>query len=322
MRRFLVSLLGPLIVIPRVVAAQCTGAAQEAYQERRLDDARAAAQAQLKENAGSAATLYCMGRIVYAAGKSGEAVDWFEKAIKLDATNAVYHVSLGQALGDEAQRANKLRQPFLARRVKSEFERAVALDPTSIDARHGLVQFYSIAPGIMGGSMDRAKAEATEIAKLNAMRGHMEMGALFDREKNAAAAEREYRAGVEASPDSVAAQYALGAFFQRQKRWDEAFATYDKLIQAKPSEIVAHFQCRTAALSGENLDRGERELRALLDEPPKDFSQVSVAATYLRLGNIYEKQGKAELARSAYEQAVKLNPRNDEAKKALAAMRP
>lgn len=323
MRRILASLVLPLLLSPRIVIAQCSGAAQEAFQERRWDDARAAAQVQLKDGQSHAPTLYCIGRIAYANGKSGEAVDWFEKAIKAEENSALYHLWLGNALGDEAQHANKLRQPFLARRVKSEFERAVALDPSSIDARKGLIQFYSVAPGIMGGSMERAKAEAAEIGKLNAMRGHLEMGALFDREKKVTAAESSYKAAVDASPDSVLGYYGLGAFYQRQSRWDDAFAIYERLIQMKPAEVVAHYQYgRTAALSGKNLERGERELKSLLDEPPKDFSPVSVAATNLRLGNIYEKQGKTDLARSAYEQAVKLNPKNEDARKALAALKP
>ena len=323
MRRIAFSLVLPLLLSPRLVPAQCTGAAQEAFLERRLDDARAAAQAQLKDGPGHAPTLYCIGRIAYANGKSGEAVDWFEKAVKAEGNNAVYHLWLGNALGDETQRANKLRQPFLARRVKSEFERAVALDPSSIDARKGLIQFYSIAPGIMGGSMERAKAEAAEIGKLNAMRGHLEMGALLDREKKLAAAESAFKAAVDAAPDSVAGYYGIGTFYQRHTRWDDAFAVYEHLIQMRPAEAVAHFQYgRTAALSGKNLERGERELKSLLDEPPKDFSPLSVAAVYLRLGNIYEKQGKTDLARSAYEQAVKLNPKNEDARKALAALRP
>jgi tetratricopeptide (TPR) repeat protein len=323
MRRILASLVLPLLLSPRIVVAQCAGAAQEAFQERRWDDARAAAQAQLTESPGHAATLYCIGRIAYANGKSGEAVDWFEKAIKVEANSALYHLWLGNALGDEAQRANKLRQPFLARRVKSEFERAVALDPSSIDARKGLIGFYSIAPGIMGGSMERAKAEAAEIGKLNAMRGHLEMGLLFEREKKLAAAESAFKAAVDASPDSLAGYYGIGAFYQRHTRWDDAFAVYERLIQLKPAEAVAHYQYgRTAALSGKNLERGERELQSLLDEPPKDFSPLSVAAVSLRLGNIYEKQGKTDLARSAYEQALKLNPKNEDARKALAAIKP
>src|SRR5262245_21128755 len=119
--------------------------------------------------------MFLMGRLAYAQGRSGDAVDWFEKALKRDDANAMYHTWLGNALGDEAQKANKLRQPFLARRVKSEFERAVALDSLLIEPREGLVGFYSMAPGFMGGSMDKAREQANAVARLNPIRGHQQL---------------------------------------------------------------------------------------------------------------------------------------------------
>src|SRR6185369_14942588 len=114
---------------------------------------RAEVEPLIKKNGSDDAALHCMGRIYYARGESGKAVDWFEKAAKVNDKSALHHLWLGDALGDEAQKANKLRQPFLARRVKAEFELAVALDPTLVDARVGLTQFYAIAPGVMGGDM-------------------------------------------------------------------------------------------------------------------------------------------------------------------------
>ena len=108
--------------------------------------------------------------------------------------SSVHHLWLANALGDQAEHANKLKLPFLARRMKWEFEKAVELDPTSIDARHGLIQFYSQAPGVMGGSMDKAKEQAREIEKLNAMRGHFEMARLLERDKDIVGAEKEYTA--------------------------------------------------------------------------------------------------------------------------------
>jgi tetratricopeptide (TPR) repeat protein len=304
-------------------AAQCAGNAQAMYQERKYDEARAETQAQLKQNPNAAATLYCMGRIATAQEKSGEAVDWFEKAVKVDDRNSLYHLWLGQALGTEAQRANKLRQPFLARRVRSEFERAVALDPTSIDARHGLIQFYAVAPGIVGGSMDKAKAQAAEIGKLNAMRGHIELAVLLEREKDYTNAELEYLAAVtNAHSDSVVAPLTLGAFYQRRQKWDEAFALYDRVIKEKPDNINAHLgYARISAISGKNLERGESELKTILADPPKDWTQPTLSAVHTRLGMIYEKQGRKELARAEYDQAVSLNAKNEEAKKALLALK-
>ena len=301
--------------------AQCAGAAQPLFQARKLEEARAEARAQLGADATNPAALYCMGRIAAAQGQSGEAVDWFEKAVKQSHRTAEYHLWLGNALGEEAQKANKLRQPFLARRVKAEFERAVELDPLSLDARHGLIQFYSVAPGVMGGSMEKARAQAAEIGKLNPMRGHLELGAILEREKDAAGAEREYQAAMAASPDSAVAAYALGSYYQRQQRWDDAFVVYDRVLQEKPTDVQARFSyARAAGLSGKNLERAEREMKSLLADLPVAWTPATVAVAHFRLGLIYEKGGKKELARTSYEEAVRLNPKFEEAKKALASL--
>ena len=306
----------------RTLRAQCTGEAQRAFRARELDQARAAVKSQLQQNARDAAANYCMGRVAEAQSRSGEAVDWFEKAVDLDQRNAEYHLWLGNALGEEAQKANKFRQPFLARRVKTEFEKAVELDSTSIDARHGLIQFYSVAPGIMGGSMEKAHAQAAAIARITALRGHVELGQLLEREKDAAGAEREYAAGVATAPDSMYGYYALGSYYQRQKRWSDAFATYDKALARKPNDVVARVQIgRAAAVSGENLDAGEQHLASVLASPPEDFPPISASSVHYRLGNIYERQGKPERARAEYTEAVRLNPKNEDARKSLAALK-
>jgi tetratricopeptide (TPR) repeat protein len=311
-----------LIFAAQPLTAQCTGDAQHAFRAREFDQAIAAARVQVDHNPRDAAAVYCMGRVYEAQSRSGEAVDWFEKAVRLDEQKAEYHLWLGNALGEEAQKANKFRQPFLARRVKTEFERAVELDSTSLDARHGLIQFYSVAPGFMGGSMEKARAQAAVIGRLNPMRGHVETAQLLEREKDIAGAEREYAAGVAAAPDSAYAYYALGSFYQRQKRWTEAFATYDKLLAVKPNDVVARVQIgRAAAVSGQNLEAGEQQLTSVLAAPPDEFPPISASSVHYRLGNIYERQGKAERARAEYTEALRLNPKNEDARKSLAALK-
>src|SRR3954469_3024362 len=155
------------LAITSTARAQCSGDIQKLYDERRFDEARAAAEPLARNKNADARTAYCVGRIAMAQNRSSDAVDWFEKAVDRDVNVAEYHLWLGNALGDEAEKASKLRQPFLARRVKTEFETAVRLDPRNIDARHGLVQFYSMAPGFMGGGMEKAEEQAREIGKIN-----------------------------------------------------------------------------------------------------------------------------------------------------------
>lgn len=314
-----------LLAIPSLLAAQTPQGAQtpeELFKARRFDEARAAFQAQLATNTNDARALYYMGRTAYAQDKDSEAVKWFEKALSQNDTSALYHYWLGSALGDVAQSANKLKQPFLARRVKHEFERAVQLDPTMPEPRNGLVDFYSIAPGVMGGSIDKAKEHAAELSKLNPMRGHLALARIAERQKDSVTADNEYKAAVAASPDSAQGYYSLGSWYRRQSKWDEAFATYDRLMAVKPDEKIIHATYGSvAAISGKNLERGERELKFFQANPPDDVTPQTLSTVHLRLGQIYEKTDRKEFARSEYSEAVRANPQNKDARKALDALK-
>lgn len=314
--------LALILALPSLLAAQAPPTAEQLVEQRRFDEARVAFQAQLAKDKNDHNALYYMGRIVYAQDKSKEAVDWFEKAVKGNDNSAVYHLWLGRALGDEAQKASLFRQPFLARRVKNEFERSVQLDPKMIDARDGLVDFYSMAPGIMGGSTDAAKEQAGEIVKLNGVRGQLAFARIAQRKKDVAAEEAAYKAIITTMPDTAQGYYSLGAFYRRQGRWDDAFATYEQLLKLRPNEAFAHAAWGfTAAQSGKNHERGERELKYFFANLPKDAPAVTLSAAHFRLGQIYEKTARRDLAKAEYAEAVRINPQNADAKKALDAIK-
>jgi Tfp pilus assembly protein PilF len=302
--------------------AQCSSSIQKLATDLKYDEARAEVLTLVKKNPSDDAALDCMGRLYMAENRSGDAVDWFEKAVKANDGNAQHHLYLGNALGSEAGKANKLRQPMLARRVKTEFERAVALDPNLIGAHEGLLQFYMQAPGFMGGSPEKAKEQASAIMRLNAMRGHFALANLAAHDKDLTTEESELKAAVTSAPDSATAWFSLGAFYQNEKRWPDAFALYDRMIKEQPAEMLAHFQYgRTAALSGENLERGERELRNWLASAASGAPIVTQSGAHMRIGMIYDRQGKKNEARSEYQTALSINPKNAEAKKLLDAVK-
>lgn len=313
-----------LLAIPLALSAQTAQpslATEQLINARRLPEAKAAIDAMLAHDKNDASAMYLMGRWYDAQDSSSKAVDWFEKAVKRDDQNAVYHTWLGNALGDEAQRASKLRQPFLARRVKSEYERAVALDPKSIDAREGLVGFYSIAPGVMGGDMAKARAQAEEIRKLSAIRGHLQLGIVAQRAKDTVTAEREYKALIAAFPDSAVGYNALAVLYRNQRRWDDAFATHERLMARRPDDLAVHLSwAGTSAMSGINLERGEREAKYYLANA-KDAPPTSLSSAHWRLGMIYEKTGRKDLARAEYNEALKLNAYNQNAKRSLETLK-
>src|SRR5581483_10765115 len=93
------------------------------------------------------------------------AIDVLQKAVVATPNDAQAHYLLGVAYGKLAMRSNVLRQATLAHRTRDEFEKAVALDPDHVRAHFCLVQYYTLAPNFMGGSIDVAREHAAEIAK-------------------------------------------------------------------------------------------------------------------------------------------------------------
>ena len=299
---------------------------EDLFKAGRYDEARPIFAARVAKDKNDHRALFYMGRIAEETNKPSEAVDWYEKALKLNDTSATYHFYLGSATGDVAQNANKFKQPFLARKVKSEFERAAQLDPKMLEPHQGLADFYVMAPGIMGGSIEKAHAQAAEIKKLHPFRGYFTEARIASRQKNVAAEGKAYEdalaAAKVAAPDSMAPWYSLAAYYRRNNRADESFALYDSVLKRKPDEIQVHVSYGiTSAVSGKNLERGERELKHYLEHPPKDINDQTRSAVHYYLGQIHEKAGRKDAARSEYNEAIKLNAKNEDAKKAVAALK-
>src|SRR5438034_5761868 len=95
------------------------------------------------------------GRAALIGGDIDAAVDLLEKAVAQSPNSAEAHYWLGSAYGAKAQRGGMFGAAMLAGKVKEQFEKAVALNPKFVDARVGLVDFYAVAPGFMGGDFDK-----------------------------------------------------------------------------------------------------------------------------------------------------------------------
>lgn len=264
---------------------------------------------------------YYLGRIELEGNDADKAAEWFERATRMNPGNSVYYDWLGRAYGIQAQHANRFRQPFLARKTKNAWETALALDPDNLDVRDDLIIFYTRVPGFLGGNKEKAREMALEIKKRNAYRGSIAATSLCAAENDTLCVERGLQAMVTSYPDSAGVYTGLAVFYANQKQFDKAFAILDQRLRTNPNEPRTLYQIgRTAALSGQNLDRGEQALKQLIDGP-KPESGPSPAGLHYRLGMIYEKKGAKDLAREEYRTVLKLNPRHQDAQKALADLR-
>lgn len=265
--------------------------------------------------------LMAKGKAYLDSNKGDDAVKWYEKAVKANDKNSDAHLGLARAVGTVAANANVLRQPFLAKRAKSEFDKAAELDPNSVGAHEGLLQFYLRAPGVMGGSINKAKEEAAKIAQLNPFRGHFAANQVANNQKDLAAAEKNWRAFYAAYPDSVSPMTNLAAFLINNNRAEEAWPVVEKFMAKQPDNVLGQWWfIRTSAATGKQMDKAEQFARTLLAIPAGQSPRVANDALHFRLGEIHAKRGDKARARAAYEEALKVNPKHEGAKKALAAL--
>ena len=263
------------------------------------------------------AQLIADGRAAMQRGDAEQAAKLFEQAIALKPNDAQAHFHLGTAYGNQAQKAGIFGGMGLAKKTKAEFERAVQLDPNHLEARFALIDFYIIAPGIVGGSEEKAMQQAAEIRKRDALDGHRAYARIYSRQKKTDLARKEYVDAVREQPNSAKAHYFLGNFLLNQKDWNGALHEYDYALKLDPKYMPAYLRIgHHAAMSGSNYVRGEESLRKYLGYTPGE-NEPGLAAAWYWLGMIQEKQGKKADAKQSFLNAQKLAPESKEISEAL-----
>ena len=298
-----------VLLVPNVVASQrADSTGVRLFEAGKFKEAKTVFEPALESNARDAAAAFYLGRIAIEERKHDRAAEYFETATRLEPKSSTYFLWLGRAYGRAAQEANVLRQPGLAKKTKSAWERAIELDPDNLDARADLIQYYVQAPGFLGGSTAKAHEQAEEIRKRNALRGYLEIGGLYEREKKLADAEKAYLAAAKEKSDRRVGEYRLGVFYQNTGAFEKAFELFESMIAANPTEFGALFQIgKTGAMSGQRLDRSAEALEAYLQTTP-GRNDPSLAAAHWRLGMVHEKRQNRQQAKAEYETALRLDP--------------
>jgi len=281
----------------------------------RVDDAIQTLQQQLAHTPDDAASQNLLCRAHFMLDEWDRGIPACERAVALDSTNALYHLWLGRIDGEKADRAGFLSAMGLAKKVRTEFEIAVELDPASIAARTDLAEFYLEAPAIIGGGKDKARAQAEAIARMDPASGHWVTGRLAERAKDDSTAEREYRAAIDASHGGARAWLNLAIFFRHTNRLDQmeqALDTLDSRPLDRPESLMdgASMLLRT----GRNYPLAVRLLRRYLKSPVEAGPSFKA---HSMLGQILEKQGDRAGAAQEFRAALVLAHTYTPAKEAL-----
>lgn len=166
--------------------------------------------------------------------KNKEAAVEFEKAAKLDPDNADYQADYGRALSAQMADANFMQKAMLSGKMKKAFDRAVELNPNHIGGLVGQIRFYSGAPEIAGGSMEKAATAAAHLKTVNPFMGEFELGGLAERSEDFAKALGHYEAAAKANPQHAGAQNACGRMLVKLNKPDDARARFEAALKLNP----------------------------------------------------------------------------------------
>jgi tetratricopeptide (TPR) repeat protein len=324
------------------------------YENGELDQAKSFFEDYLDSNKKSAEANYWMGRIIFDENDFNDASDYFEKAAELDEGNAHYHMWLGHSYGRWTQEASRLRQPFLAGKSRSNYEKAVELAPENIEARESLIEFYIQAPGFLGGGRDKAEDQASAIMDLNKEAGYLAWGRIFTYFDEIDAARMNYSEAIEHHPELMGPYYRLYTFYfnegefgkaaeitarqlsyndttsiiylyhgnalQRNDQFKGAFESYQKSLQLDSTQYNAWYQIgRLAAVSGEYLTEGFEYIDKFIKL--EQINDATKAWAHFRKGTIHEHLNNDKGAVSEYEKALQFDPDHNESKAALSRLK-
>jgi len=160
-------------------------------------------------------------RVEYALEQWDRAASDCEQAVKLNGQSSDNHMWLARALGEKASRASFLSAYSLAKQVRAEFETAVRLNSGNGAAQADLGQFYSEAPGVVGGGMDKAEAVAAQLDKIDPVRAIELRGQIAVQRKDYGTAEQQFKQAVAKSPHPALQWMTLAGFYRQRERWTE-----------------------------------------------------------------------------------------------------
>ena len=195
--------------------------ASQALQDGETDKALALLHSLPQGGTGLAEAQNLACRVHYELRQWEAAVQECEQAVRLDGQNSSYHLWLGRALGEKADRASFLNAFSLAKRVRMEFETAVRLNPRSADAMTDLGEFYEQAPGVVGGGTSKAEAVAAQLDKVDVAQAHQLRASLAEQRKDYGTAEREFKQAIAAAAHPAPHWTTLASFYRRRARWPE-----------------------------------------------------------------------------------------------------
>jgi tetratricopeptide (TPR) repeat protein len=142
---------------------------------------------------------------------------------------------------------------------------------------------------------------------------HNNLGAIFNQERNAAAAVAQFEAALQLKPDFAEARNNLGIALQAQGRLDEARAQYVEALRLQPNNVEAYNNLGIALQAQGQIAEAMAQYTEALRLEPAHVKAI------MNIGTLFQAQGNLDAAIAQYRRALDLRPDYAEAHNNLGA---
>jgi tetratricopeptide (TPR) repeat protein len=296
-------LLSAVLILITVAAANV--APEDLLRAGKANDAQRMLDAAIQQNPNNAEAYNLLCRLYFQLEQWDNAQRMAEKSVDLAPENSSYHLWLGRAAGRKAETANPFVAWGLARKVRSEFERAVALDGNNFPARSDLAEYYMEAPGFLGGDKKKAREQADAIAKQDAALATYIYARLAEKQ-GSAQAEQEYKRAISKSGNVSRYWIELAYYYRRAGRVADMEAAIAQAGRAPrqgsaPEYDGAYLLLRT----NRNPNAAIEMLRRSVSDNASSEDAPAFRVHYM-LGELLEKQGDHKAAAQEFRSALAL----------------
>jgi tetratricopeptide (TPR) repeat protein len=158
----------------------------------------------------------------------------------------------------------------------------------------------------VGGGRDKAEAQAQQLAGMDPVRAGWVKGRLAEKKKDPVAAEKEYRAAIEASHGAGLAWLNLALFYRHGGRLDQMEDAIRRAGAARVDQPEVLMECAEMLIRAKrDLPQATQLLRRYLSSTPTVEAAPAFKAHYL-LGTALEQQGDKPTAAQEYRASLSL----------------
>ena len=258
-----------------------------------------------------------LGRCYFELGDFSRAIASFERGVELAPQDSQGHDWLGRAYGRKAEQEMFFTAYSLARKTRHEFETAVGLNPSNMEAQRDLIRFDMNAPAVVGGGDDKALHEIDSLAQVDPVESDLARAEFFATKKRYDEADQLYQK-ILAAPKSVGVCLEAADYYR--DRGDAAHMSAAVAAAAKldaNDRRLGYYRGVADVMSGQRAAEAEQLLRAYLNSMPENSEMPSHASALEWLGTLYEKEGRNSEAAQEYKACLDLDPRNHVARDGL-----